>query len=133
MTLSDQITFIDDLIRENPDITIREYLEAVQEIDSIEKTKTDMGSRKGIPNLSDEQKVSVLAMAQAYNAKQIADSLGLSLNQVYKICAKVKGGIKAVRYPETEPVRPMPMSDVKKEIVRPAATYSNHSPFGIAS
>jgi hypothetical protein len=33
MTLEDRIKLVNDLVRENPDVTIKEYLEAVGEID----------------------------------------------------------------------------------------------------
>lgn len=38
MTLSDQITLIDDIVRKDPDFTIWEYLELVKEMDSISGT-----------------------------------------------------------------------------------------------
>jgi len=37
MTLPDQIRFVNDLIKENPEITIKEYLEDLKMIESIEK------------------------------------------------------------------------------------------------
>lgn len=132
MTLDEKIKLIDDLIRENTDITIAEYLFSVAEIENVEKT-TSMDNRKGIANLSDEEKVKILAMAQTYNAKEISLGLGLSLNQVYKVCAKVKGGIKAIRHPEAEPAPSPPIPPAKRAFVRPPAQYSNHSPMGIAS
>jgi hypothetical protein len=35
MTLDDQISLIDDMIKENPDYTIRDFLDLMKELDSI--------------------------------------------------------------------------------------------------
>jgi hypothetical protein len=35
MTLADRIKLVDDMVRENPDVTIKEYLELVKEFDEV--------------------------------------------------------------------------------------------------
>ncbi len=40
MTLSERIQLIDSMIRENPDFTIRDYLDLVKDIESIKAAAT---------------------------------------------------------------------------------------------
>lgn len=131
MTIEQKIKLIDDLIKENPEVTISEYLFAAQEIELIEKAP-NMPSRKGKPNLTEEQKKSVLVLAHAKNtAKEISEITGLTLDRIYKICAAAGQSIRAIRHPEV--IAPADIPDIPaKRFTRPAAQYSNHSPWGVA-
>jgi hypothetical protein len=139
MTLSNQITFIDDLIKEDPEITIREYLEAVQEIDIIEKTQSDMGRRP----LDAAKRQMVLDMAPTSKYETIRSVTGLALATICRI-------IKAAEIDQDKRRETIRLADEQREkdlwalrlkvaipekpkpFVRPAAVYSNHSPYGIA-
>lgn len=125
MDLKQKIKFVNDLIRENPEITLAEYLASVQEVETIEKTQTDMGNRKGIPNLTDEQKLLVLAHAPYQSAKDVADHLELSLNQVYKVCVRAGASIREIRHPEVAKAEGLAPVEPVKHLQRPVAEYSN--------
>ncbi len=127
MTLPQKIKLIDDLIRENRDAEIWEYLAAVQEIETIEKTQTDMGSRKGIPNLTEEQKKEIIDLVKEKTpVAEICGIMGVSENAVYTSC---RTGNRSIRQ-----IKPKKAAKTNaKPIERPVAVYSNSSPWGIAS
>lgn len=140
MTLANQITFVDDLIKEDPDITIRQYLEAVQEIDTIEKTQTDMGRR---PLDSDKRKM-VLDMAPSHKYEKIKSVTGVSLAVISRIikAAEIDQEERRANIRAQEEQREKDLWAVRlavkipekpKRFVRPPAVYSNSSPYGIAS
>lgn len=133
MTLS-RIQLIEDMIRENPEYTIRDYLDVVAEIENI-KTE-DMGSRKGVPNLTDDKMGQIVQLAkERKSVVEICAILGISQNCVYKACSRKGPGYKALSCPQViqpEPVIKEPEKKLEKWR-RPPAEYSNHSPFGIAS
>lgn len=55
MTLEAKNKLINDLIRENPDSTIKDYLEVIKELESIEETDTvivDIAIRKRWLNMN---------------------------------------------------------------------------------
>lgn len=93
MTLPNQITFIDDLIHENRDITIRQYLEAVQEIDIIEKTCIDMPYEKITP----EQEQKILDLAHTGDYKLIQQEAKVGLRTLYKYLKKAELNLKEIR------------------------------------
>jgi len=133
MTLSDRIQLIDDMIRKNPEYTIRDYLDLVNEINQIKNE--DMGSRKGIPNIPEDKKLIIIRLAQTKSVAEICEIMGISPNCIYKACARGGTSIRAIRHQEIlEPAQPPALEVNKpKKYVRPPAEYSNHSPFGIAS
>lgn len=137
MTLADRIKLIDDMIREDPQYTIRDYLDMVAEIEQIKIE--DMGSRKGIPNVPEDKRLTIIRLAKTKSVAEICEIMGVSQDCVYKICRKDGFGVRAIRNPEViqpDPVpERVPEPGPKKPAVytRPPAVYSNHSPFGIAS
>lgn len=136
MTLSNQITFINDLIREDQDITIREYLEAVQEIDIIAKTQNDMGRRP----LDTDKRQMVLDMAMSAKYEVIRDITGVSIAVISRILKDAgidqeerKLAIRANQLEVDKKLWARRISAPQKRFIRPPAEYSNHSPMGIAS
>lgn len=103
MTLAEQIKLINDLIREDRDIRICDYLEIVRELDQI-----GVSSRK--------VKIEYKA-PEKYTAHDEV------------LVPKLKPAIstKPARKGEVIPDKPKP------PIKRPPARYDNHSPMGIAS
>jgi len=128
MTLDQKIKLIDDLIGENPEVNISEYLFAVQEIEFIE-ISTPMPPRTGRPNLTEEQKAEVLVLAKTkFTAKEISEITGLTLDRVYKICSATGQSIRALRHPEV--IAPADLPDVPVTgFKRPPAQYSNPRPY----
>lgn len=82
-----------------------------------------MASRKGKPNLSEEKRHQILALAaKKIAANRIARKCLVSLNQVYKVCAKDSGSIQViqkewakVKKAEVDPVPAKTISRVKGE------------------
>lgn len=133
MNLPDRIKLVDDMIREDPQYTIRDYLEVVAEIEQIKIE--DMGSRKGIPNVPEDRRLTIIRLAKTKSVAEICEIMGVSQDCVYKICNKYGPGVRAIRNPEVIEPEPVPDSEPKEPVAykRPPAVYSNHSPFGIAS
>jgi hypothetical protein len=131
MNLGDHIKLIEDMIRENQDYTIADYLELVEEIEHIKID--DMGSRKGIPNVTEDKRLTILRMAKTHSVAEICQFMGVSQDCVYKTCRRHGPGLRAIQNPEV--IEPQPLPEVKKPAQqgRPPANYSNHSPYGIAS
>jgi len=137
MTLSNQKTFVNDLIKEDRDITIRQYLEAVQEIDIIEKTQTDMGRRP----LDTDKRQMVLDMAMSAKYEVIHEVTGVSLAAICRIIKDAgidqeerKAAIRAGQIKLEKELWAKRLSAPKSQklFIRPVAEYSNHSPYGIA-
>jgi hypothetical protein len=134
MTLSNQITFINDLIREDPEITIREYLEAVQEIDIIEKTQSDMGRRP----MDSDKKQQVLDMAMSAKYEVIHEVTGVSIAAISRIIKDAginqddrKTTIRALQIEKEKKHWEARISAPKsqKRFIRPPAEYSNSRPY----
>lgn len=127
MTLTWQISFIDDLIRENPDAEIKDYLALLTDIEQIENQTEDMGSRKGIPNLTPEQVKRIINMAEELvPPTKIASIMGVQPNAVYKVIMKKAGSIMVLKHPEVlQPQEPELKAESSTSFIRPLAQYSN--------
>lgn len=161
MILPDQIKFVNDLIKENPEITIWQYLEAVQEIDIIKKIQNDMAKMRMKP----EQWEKLSSMMPTASYVEIKKETGLATTTIYKHMGKKQIDLKAKKRmlkaeraqreaeqrkkeqeermkviksrqaPNLRPDSPgiqVKAVEVVKQFTRPAAEYSNHSPYGIA-
>lgn len=64
MKLSDRIQLIDDMIRENPDYTIKDYLELVKELEGIKKSARQPIIKQWLKK--DDKEITVRAMAERY-------------------------------------------------------------------
>lgn len=132
MNLQQKAKLIDDMIRENPDVEIWEYVAAVKEIETTEKVSA-MGSRKGVPNLTIDQKKQVVKMInQGVSIDQVCKIMGICKNTVYTSCRCGDENIKDLRHPGTS-APPELLAGPPPKMVRPRAEYSNRSPFGIAT
>lgn len=145
MNHPNQITFIDDLIKEDRDITIRMYLEAVQEIDIIEKTCIDMPYEKITP----EQEQKILDLAHTGDYKLIQQEAKVGLRTLYKYLKKAELNLKEIRAENkaldiqreaeerTAIIKarqdPTIVPDPPSRSRRPSAIYSNTSPWGVAT
>lgn len=129
MTLSDQIKLTDVLVRNEPDTTIREYLDMVKEIDNIKPV--EMSKPK---QYTPDQAQFMLTHHKSFTAVEMAVRLNIEVATVYNFAYRNKLSFKSVNQSqvafEREDKR---RNERKKPLIRPAAQYSNHSPYGIAS
>lgn len=65
MTLSDKIQLVNDLIRENSEITIAEYLDALQEIEIIERVQEDLAFAEELDRIRQAPKIKSVAASPA--------------------------------------------------------------------
>lgn len=123
------------MIWEDPDATIGNCVGLLRDLENIEHqvNEEDMGNRKGVPNLTDEQKRRIINLAkQKVSVSKIAQIMGVSNNAIYMTC---RGENRSIRHlKNSAPVEKAALkAREKKGFVRPAAVYSNSSPYGIAS
>lgn len=135
MNLPWKIKLIDDLVREDPDTTIKDYLALIGDLENLEHevNTTDMGSRKGVSNLTIDQKKQLVKMInQGVSIDRVCKIMGICKNTVYTSCRCGDENIKGLRHPGTS-APPELLAGPPPKIVRPKAEYSNRSPFGIAT
>ena len=147
MNLQSKLKLINDMIKENPDATIRDYLTLVSDIENIEKS-TPMA----FPGIGQDKKEEILKMAATMTATEIRQETNIAFSTIYRVLRqhgidvkaetrqrklaeriakeemerKEREAIIAARKPK-KPILP------ERPFTRPPAVYSNHSPFGIAS
>lgn len=114
MTLTEKIKLVDDLIREDKETTIRQYLDAIAEIDNIKPPEVNKPK-----NYTTDQAQFMLTHHKQYTCVEMAEKLEIEPADVYNFAYRNKLSFKR--------------QDKKMPYVRPPAQYSNHSPFGIAS
>lgn len=100
MNLAWQISIIDDLIRENQEATIKDYLLTLQDIQQVENAINEQIMPK--PPVTEEQKEEILQMAATMTVNQIRKGLGLDTSTVYR-------ALKASGYNSQE------QKDIRKE------------------
>ena len=124
------------MIREDPDATVRDYLDLLRDLEKIEQqvNEEDMGSRKGIPNLTPEQKKQIIALVkQKHSIGDICRKMNISPNAVYTSCRWQHKNIRSIKGTATDTPIDLTIEKAPIEKSRPAAVYSNSSPWGIAS
>lgn len=116
MNLSDQIKLIDDLIRENPEHTIRDFMETIADIDKI-KPESEM-NKPVLYSAADAE--FMILHAGELTVRQISDRLGIPESTVRNFGTRYKLSFRSM------PMRlPMPTTKRKTSRPRPAAVYSN--------
>jgi hypothetical protein len=127
MTLSWQISIIDGLIKENPEATIKDYLVLCEDLKNIEQQANDVAmSRKGIPNLTEEQKAEIIVMArERVPVPLIAAVIGVGENAVYKVCVRDAISIMELKHPEVAGPDQEIEETVSPLAAHPSAEYSN--------
>lgn len=154
MKLTDKIKMIDDMIKENPDCTVKDYLEVLTDVESIEKGGLNMP----YPGLSNEERERILKLAAQMNVSDIRRQTNLAFSTIYAVLKseginmrKVVKERKAIAEKEAKEQERNRMEELKKRLQvaqeiagnpqdqqdkkfqRPPAEYSNHSPWNIAS
>jgi len=149
MNLEDRIKLIDDLIKEDPDSTIADYIMLVGDIDSIQKTVKERDMAKQIDH---QQRQHIVELFKTKTPAEIHHETKYAFSTIYKALELAGIDYKAVtkKRKEAERIamrerqelhreREIEARKPKKPIVpdpplqRPPAIYSNHSPYGIAS
>jgi hypothetical protein len=87
MTLGQKIRLIDDLIREDSDHNIRDYLETVAEIENIEKENKKTMAHPGI---SDEERERIILLASKMTVKEIRAGTSHAFSTIYRVLNEEK-------------------------------------------
>jgi hypothetical protein len=162
MDLAWKIKLVDELIRENPESRICDYLEAVKEIECVEYKNSIEMPRKPI---TQDEKDRILFLAATMNVKDIRTAVRpdepIAFSTIYQILRENGFNVRIERERrkaaewemeqrrlleldqravEARLAMPAPQKKAKTEkpnattcFVRAKGEYSNRSPFGIAT
>lgn len=127
MTLPERIKLMEDMIRENREVRICDYLEAMAEVDQIELTKSKAMNKPKKYTVDDA--LFMMRHAEDYDVRQIAEKLNLTIEDVYNFGSRNKLTFKPVTAPkkreEPKHLQSVRADAPKVPIIRAAANYDN--------
>lgn len=123
MTLPDRIQLINDMIRENRDARICDYLEALPGAE-IKAQQMNKPTKYTV-----DDALFMMRHAEDFTAPEMADNLNLDVNAVYNFGSRNKLAFKAVTEPkkrkEPQHLRSVHADAPKVPIIRAPAVYDN--------
>lgn len=73
MTLADRVKLVDEMIRENPDVTIRDYISVARELELVKSAKGSLGRLMFMRKLDEEAKDIIRTMKPIQLNKNIGE------------------------------------------------------------